>query len=106
MESETSTLHPIASLFEGYEIPVAKTRTSERSELVRYFFEHAKAEWGGRRPLSAAYVGSRLSFLSILDLYAFKSMCEDRARNGYPWGKFFWGALKERKEDIAGSWGS
>lgn len=100
MESETSTLRPIASLFAGYELPVApKKRTSERSELVRYFFEHAKTDWGGSRPLEVRYVGFKLAHLKVRDLYALKSMCEDRATRGYPWAKFFWGSLKEHDWD-------
>lgn len=93
----------IGSLFAGYEMPqpVARKKTSERAELVRYFFDHAKASWPGKRPLSPGYIGMKLSHLSMTDLYAFKSMCEDRSRNGYAWGKFFWGSLKEQSWQTA-----
>ena len=86
----------LGTLFAGYELPgvVKKKRTSERAELVRYFYEHALSGWPGKRPLSPGYMGMKLSHLSLMDLYAFKSMCEDRSRNGYAWGKFFWGSLK------------
>lgn len=97
-DTDTNTMRPIADLFGGYQVPTVakKKRTSERAELVRYFFEHAKAGWGGRGPLTPGFIGYKLAPLSVQDLYAFKSMCEDRSRNGYPWGKFFWGALKEQ----------
>lgn len=69
----------------------------ERAELIRYFLENANKQLiNGRPPYSAAFIASRLSHLTITDLYAFKSQCEDRARTGYPWGKYFWGALKVR----------
>lgn len=98
MEGETNTLKSTASLLAKYKVPQQEKRTSERTELVRYFFEHARDGWMGNRPLNAGYLASRLSHLSVTDLYAFKSMCEDRIRNGYPWGKFFWGSLKASKE--------
>ena len=98
MDGETSTLNHVGSLFANYVMPQpqAKKRTSERSELVRYFFEHASTAWTGKKPLSPGYVGMKLAHLTVQDLYAFKSMCEDRARSGYPWAKYFWGALKEQ----------
>lgn len=88
----------MSSLFAGYTMPqpTKKKRTSERTELVRYFYDHAAARWTGNRPLSPGYIGMKLAHLTIQDLYAFKSMCEDRARLGYPWAKYFWGALKEQ----------
>lgn len=96
-DTYTTNMRPIADLFGGYTVPtVAKKRTSERAELVRYFFENAKSHWGGRGPLTPGFIGMKLAPLTLQDLYAFKSMCEDRSRNGYPWGKFFWGALKEQ----------
>lgn len=103
---ETQTAMPLADLFGKYSIDtrsvLEKKRTrSERSELVRYFFENAKERWLGKKPLSPAYVGMKLAHLSLHDLYAFKSMCEDRSRGGYPWAKFFWGALKEQPWQIA-----
>jgi len=91
----------IGSLFAGYTLPqpTEKKRTSERTELVRYFFEHAARDWAGRRPLSPGFIGMKLSHLSVTDLYAFKSMCEDRVRSGYSWSKYFWGSLKEHEWD-------
>lgn len=86
----------LADLFGQYTLPEKKKRTSERAELVRYFFDNAKIAWTGQRPLSPAFVGMKLASLSVQDLYAFKSMCEDRERSGYPWSKYFWGSLKAR----------
>lgn len=86
----------IGSLFAKYDLSKKKP-LNERAELVRYFFEHAKKGWLATRPLKPAYIASRLAHLSIFDLHAFKSQCEDRARRGYPWGKYFWGSLKVKK---------
>lgn len=88
----------IGSLFAGYVLPqpTQKKRTSERAELVRYFFEHAAPAWTGKRQLTKSYMGFKLAHLSLYDLYSFKSMCIDRERSGYSWSKFFWGALKEQ----------
>lgn len=100
----TSTMKPIADLFGSYSMPEVKKRkpTSERAELVRYFFENARLTWPGKKPLTPAFIGMKLSHLSLTDLYAFKSMCEDRRRTGYTWSKFFWGALKEQAWQQAG----
>lgn len=106
METGPSQMKPIADLFGSYSIVSAregkKKRTSERSELVRYFFEHAKPAWKGKTELKPSYVAWKLSHLSVQDLYAFKSMCEDRTRSGYPWAKYFWGSLKEQSWQKAG----
>lgn len=93
---ETDTYTSTASLLAGYTMPqpTQKKRTNERTELVRYFYENAVRDWEGRSELKPARIAYKLSHLSLLDLYAFKSMCEDRVRNGYPFGKFFWGSLK------------
>lgn len=92
----------MSHLFAGYELPKAKKGISERGELLNYFFEKAEVEWSGAKALKLPYVAFKLSHLTLLDLYAFKSMCEDRVRNGYPWGKFFWGSLKEQTWQRAG----
>lgn len=95
---EVSTPKPIADLFGNYTLPPVgvKKRTSERAELVRYFYENAKVGWQGKGKLSPGYVGMRLAHLTVQDLYAFKSMCEDRRRTGYNWSKYFWGSLKSQ----------
>lgn len=84
----------MSALFANYKMPARIRKPNERSELVRYFFENAKEDWQGKRPLTAAYIASRLSHLGSFDLYAFRSQCEDRKRKGYPFGKYFWGSLK------------
>lgn len=89
----------IGSLFKDFnlaQVPKQKP-LNERAELVRYFFENAQANWDRPYPLTKARIGMKLAHLSMLDLRAFKSMCEDRKRTGYPWAKFFWGALKVKK---------
>jgi hypothetical protein len=102
-EDESRGAAPIASLLGKYAAQVpARACASERAELVRYFLDNAGAAWSGKRRLSAAYVGSRLAHLSVQDLYAFRSMLEDRARTqpGFVWSKAFWGMLKPRPEVI------
>lgn len=86
----------IGTLFAQYDVATKVKPMSERAELVRYFFENANKDWKGKTPLKPGYLGMRLAHLSMFDLHAFKSQCEDRRKNGYPWGKYFWGALKVR----------
>lgn len=94
-ENQEGATH-ISNLVAGYQLE--KKSVNERAELVRYFFDHAKKGWLATRPLRPAYVASRLGHLSLMDLYAFKSILEDRMRSGKgPWGKLFWGMLKVKK---------
>lgn len=101
MDEHTTNMKPIADLFGGYTLPVKRTKknTSERGELVRYFFDRAAQEWHGSSALKPGYLAMKLAHLTMQDLYAFKSMCEDRVRAGYPWGKYFWGSLKSHAWD-------
>ncbi len=94
---DTNQVTSMADLFGNYSIPTKKSKsTSERSELVQYFYENALRHWEGNNKLTAGRVAYKLSHLSLQDLYAFRSQCEDRARRGYPWAKYFWGSLKAR----------
>lgn len=101
MEGQEHTITPLADLFGNYTLPPSskKKRTSERSELVRYFYDRAKTGWRGKTELTPARIAYKLSHLTLQDLYAFKSMCMDRERNGYPWSKYFWGSLKNHEWD-------
>lgn len=87
----------IKDLFGKYQPLPKKKRVTERSLLIQYFYENALSHWRGKQKLTPSYIGYKLSHLKMLDLYAFKSMCEDRRRNGYPWAKFFWGSLKSHE---------
>lgn len=84
----------ISTLFARYDVARKVKPTSERAELMRYFFENAIKDWGGKTPLKPGYVGMRLAHLTMFDLHAFKSQCEDARRRQYPWSKYFWGSLK------------
>lgn len=96
MEGHSDGLVQIGSLFSQYSYTKKGKILNNRQELVKYFYDNARADWCSKRPLSPAYVASKLAHLSEFDLYAFKSQCEDRKRRGYPFGKYFWGALKAR----------
>lgn len=77
-----------------------KPRTgSERSELIRYFHERARDKAG--KPYRIGYLAMRLSHLSVSDLYYMKSVLEDgsRTRDGFNWGKTFFGMLKPKPEE-------
>lgn len=75
-----------------------KRAGSERSDLIRYFHERARDR--RNKPFRAGYIAFRLSHLSIADLYAFRSMLEDRSRtkDGFHWNKTFFGMLKPRED--------
>jgi len=72
---------------------------NERACLIKYFYDNAKKNWVGKYELEPCHIGLRLAHLSLQDLYAFKSMCEDRQKTqpGFVWSKFFWGCLKVRE---------
>lgn len=89
-------MQSLGDIFAKY-APVPQVKPlNERAELVRYFFENASQDWVGLKPLTPRHVAVKLSHLTTFDLYAFKSMAEDRRKRGYPFGKFFWGALKAK----------
>ena len=77
--------------------PVKKL--SERASVVQYFHECARDKKGGQFP--APFIGRKLSHLNLNDLYAFKSMLEDRSRTqaGFSWNKVFFGMLKVKDFD-------
>lgn len=79
--------------------PTSQKRLSERASVVQYFHERARDKNG--KQFSAPYIGRRLSHLTLQDLYAFKSMLEDRSRTqiGFNWNKMFFGMLKVRDFD-------
>lgn len=69
-----------------------------RKDYIEYFLTNANQyRIPGKKEWSAGFIASRLSHLTLFDLAAFKSQCEDRKRVGYPWGKYFWGSLKPKK---------
>lgn len=70
---------------------------SERAGLVRYFHQRARNKQGEQ--FDVGYIGLLLAHLDLQDLYAFKSMLEDRERTvpGFNWNKAFFGMLKVRE---------
>lgn len=71
-----------------------KVRTSERSELIKFFVENLKDKKG--KQYKPARIAMLLSHLKVKDLYVFKSMCKDRLdRNGeVAMNKYFWFSLR------------
>ena len=69
---------------------------SERAGVLKYFIDRARDI--NNQPLRASFIGMKLSHLNITDLYAFKSMLQDRERTipDFNWNKAFWGMLKTR----------
>lgn len=68
--------------------PVVRRQT-ERGELLKYF--------AGKLGISIPRVAGAVAYLKTLeDLYYLKSICDQYEREGKPWGKCFWGALKAR----------
>ena len=67
---------------------------SERAGLVRYFHERARNKLN--EPFDVSYIGMILAHLNLQDLYAFKSMLDDRERTlpNFNWNKTFFGMLK------------
>lgn len=70
---------------------------SERAGLIKYFHERARNKLGDK--FEPSYIGLILAHLTLQDLYAFKSMLEDRERTtqNFNWNKTFFGMLKTRE---------
>lgn len=96
----------IGDLMKGH-LPKKKPR-SERAILIEYFQERAVGK--NNKPFSHAKINMMLSYCSVQDLYAFKSMLEDRARTFKPykgqdgkmvlsfnWNKTFFGMIKSKE---------
>lgn len=73
-----------------------KKKTSERAELLKFWVDNLRDIKG--KPYKPARIGMLLAHLSIQDLYAFKSQCNDRlTRNGQEtFQKYFWYAIKAK----------
>lgn len=89
-----NSVKDVRDLFGNRHIPL-KGKISRRSELIGYFYDNALATWKGKKPLTHGFIAFRLGHLSLFDLEAFRSQCEDRKRKGDNWSKYFWGVLKE-----------
>ena len=91
-------MQPIANLIRE---PVKNTGpTSERAELIGYCTDERNRERKGTKykPVTAAYIATKLSYLSKSDLYYLKGQAQDyRARHG-SLSKYFFGALKPRQD--------
>lgn len=71
---------------------------NERAGLVKYFHDRARNRFGEK--FETSYIAVMLSHLSLQDLYAFKSMLDDRERTvpNFNWNKTFFGMLKFKEE--------
>lgn len=74
---------------------------NERDEIFEFFFSKLREPYFQftKRHLTKRFLAIKLSHLKKTDLYAFKSMCIDAERRGYPFSKFFWGNLKVKPEN-------
>lgn len=83
--------------------PVKRKATSERAELVGWFIDNINRERRGTKwkPVSAKYIGFKLSHLSVPDLYYMKSTLSDSMNRGYPFGKAFFGSLKPKSGQVS-----
>lgn len=70
---------------------------SERAGLIKYFHERARNKFN--ETFDVSYIGMILAHLTVQDLYAFKSMLEDRSRTkkNFNWNKDFFWELKFRE---------
>lgn len=71
-----------------------RVRTSERSELIRFFHENLFDKSG--KPYTAQRIAIKLAHLSIDDLYYLKSVFSDVLRRSGQTAaqKYFWWSLK------------
>lgn len=83
-------------------IPKKKKAPSERAELIGYITDTLNAERrGGKYPkLTYRRIGYMVAHLSKQDLYYIQSQFKDCQHRGYPCGKFFFGAMKAKKEEV------
>ncbi len=65
-----------------------KKKGSERGELLDYFSK----KLGRKIP----FIAFKLTGFKLPDLYYLKSICDDAERRGTPWGKVFWGSIKNK----------
>lgn len=74
---------------------------NERDELFEYFFSKLAPDYKAftKKTLSKKFLAIKLSHLKLMDLYAFKRLCEDAAGRNYPFSKYFWGNLKIKPEN-------
>lgn len=72
-------------------------KISERAELIKFWLDNLKDKKG--KPYKPARIAMLLAHLSLSDLYAFKSQCNDRlTRNGQEsFQKYFWYSIKVDK---------
>lgn len=85
---EERTPRSTASLLASYTPPGAPKKATERGELLKYFADKLGAKIG--------FVAFKVASLKVEDLYFIKSSCDLYERDGNPWGKGFYGMLKQR----------
>jgi hypothetical protein len=80
----------------------AQHRGSERNDLLDYFVRNVNLERDGKKykKLGYAAMAYKLQALKVPDLYYLKSICEDARRRGEPWGRVFWGSLKDKPAGV------
>ena len=91
-------MQPISKLIH---VPKPTTKaTSERAELIGYFADSVNKERKGTKykPVSYAFIATKLSHLSKFDLYHLKRTLEDYQQRGNSFSKGFFGSLKPKPE--------
>lgn len=67
---------------------------SQRGELLKFFRERVRDRKG--KMYSYAFIGMKVSHLSVPDLCFLKSVCVDAENRGQAFGKVWFGSLKIR----------
>lgn len=89
-------MEKLGNLFgDRYKKPPAKDRKTERGELIRYFHDRINATRDGKtfKKLKMGFFATKLSHLSLQDLYYFKRVCDDAK----DFSKYFWWSLDSKK---------
>ena len=75
-----------------------KKAQSRRAELIGFFTDkiNEKRDGVNYKKLTHAFMGVRLSHLSLQDLHFLKSICVDAENRGGEFSKKFWYSIKAR----------
>ena len=95
----------IADLLKGRPLPQKQKHRSERGDLITYFHERVFNKQGKRFPI--AFIATKLSHLSVQDLYYLKSKCSQESNRTFKdkktgkdvpitFGMVFWLELKAK----------
>jgi hypothetical protein len=83
-DHEPKAPRSMADILAARVAPVKKSRANERGDLLKYFAE--KMKWDIPR------VARQVQGVSVSDLYALKSDCDQASARGVPWSAAFWTA--------------